>query len=228
MHGLADGAVELKLPVSGGNVSFYNQTGEEPILPTPVVGVLGVFDDVRKSIGHRPEAGQKLVLLGETKEEFGGSIWQQVTGAGLNGLPPQVDLANEERLAAVLSAGEAAGITAAHDLSEGGLGQSLAEMCFDAGVGAQVDLSAVHADATTALFSESASRILVATNDVEATLAAAKQAGVPAAEIGATTEERTIKVAEGVSVGVDELREVWAATLPGLFGNATGANSVLD
>ena len=86
----------------------------------------------------------------------------------------------------------------------------------------------MHADATTALFSESASRILVATNDVEATLAAAKQAGVPAAEIGATTEEHTIKVAEGLSVGVDELREVWAATLPGLFGNATGANSVLD
>ncbi|MDK8563986.1 phosphoribosylformylglycinamidine synthase subunit PurL [Corynebacterium pseudodiphtheriticum] len=228
VHGLADGAVELKLPVSGGNVSFYNQTGEEPILPTPVVGVLGVFEDVRKAIGHRPEAGQKLVLLGETKEEFGGSIWQQVTGAGLNGLPPQVDLANEERLAAVLSAGEATGITAAHDLSEGGLGQSLAEMCFDGGVGAKVDLSAVHADATTAMFSESASRILVATNDVEATLAAAKKAGVPAAEIGATTEEQTLQVAEGVAVSVAELREVWAATLPGLFGNATGANSVLD
>ncbi|MDK8576972.1 phosphoribosylformylglycinamidine synthase subunit PurL [Corynebacterium pseudodiphtheriticum] len=228
VHGLADGAVELKLPVSGGNVSFYNQTGEEPILPTPVVGVLGVFEDVRKAIGHRPEAGQKLVLLGETKEEFGGSIWQQVTGAGLNGLPPQVDLANEERLAAVLSAGEATGITAAHDLSEGGLGQTLAEMCFDGGVGAKVDLSAVHADATTAMFSESASRILVATNDVEATLAAAEKAGVPAAEIGATTEEQTLQVAEGVAVSVAELREVWAATLPGLFGNATGANSVLD
>ena len=101
-------------------------------------------------------------------------------------------------------------------------------MCFDGGVGAKVDLSAVHADATTARCSESGSRVRVARNDVGATLAVAKEAGVPAVEIGATTEEQTLQVAEGVAVSVAELREVWAATLPGLFGNATGANSVLD
>ncbi len=103
----ADAAVELAIPVSGGNVSFYNQTGEEPILPTPVVGVLGVIDDVHKAIGNElGTVGEKevLIALGETKDEFGGSIWQQVSAdtseaSSLNGLPPQVDMANEKRLA---------------------------------------------------------------------------------------------------------------------------------
>src|SRR5699024_3975942 len=119
VHGLADGAKELGIPVSGGNVSFYNQTGDEPILPTPVVGVLGVIDNVEKTIGNRLPAGeQELYLLGETFDEFGGSIWQQVSGAGLSGLPPQIDLANERRLADLLIPG-ADLVSAAHDLSEG-------------------------------------------------------------------------------------------------------------
>jgi len=100
-------AVALPTPVPGGNVSFYNQTGEEPILPTPVVGVLGVIDDVHKAIGNElGTVGEKeiLIALGETKDEFGGSIWQQVSAdtsdaSSLNGLPPQVDMANEKRLA---------------------------------------------------------------------------------------------------------------------------------
>ena len=96
VHGLADGAVELNIPVSGGNVSFYNQTGDEPILPTPVVGVLGVIEDVRKSIGHAvadSDGEQVLIVLGETFDEFGGSVYQQVSGRGLSGVPPRVDLA---------------------------------------------------------------------------------------------------------------------------------------
>ena len=170
VHGLADGAVELGIPVSGGNVSFYNQTGEEPILPTPVVGVLGVIDDVHKSIGNelgRVEEPEVLILLGETKDEFGGSIWQQVsadeanTDSGLNGLPPQVDLANEMRLADFFVGNE--GVTAAHDISEGGLAVTAFEMAKNSGTGLKLDLSKVHEDAFVAAFSESASRVLVAT-----------------------------------------------------------------
>lgn len=104
VHGLADGAKELVIPVSGGNVSFYNQTGSEAILPTPVVGVLGVIDDVRESVRNKlgtVSGTEELYLLGQTFDEFGGSIWQQVSGAGLSGLPPQVDLANEEKLSLI-------------------------------------------------------------------------------------------------------------------------------
>ena len=238
VHGLADGAVELGIPVSGGNVSFYNQTGEEPILPTPVVGVLGVIDDVHKSIGNelgRVDEPEVLVLLGETKDEFGGSIWQQVNAHeqghqskdGLNGLPPQVDLANEKRLADFFVGNE--GITAAHDISEGGLAVTAFEMAKRSGVGLSLDLSKVHEDAFVAAFSESASRVLVATtaDRVDTLLHRAEECGVPAVVVGQTTDNGELELG-GESIAVSELREAWAATLPDLFGHAVGANTVVE
>ena len=228
VHGLADGAVELGIPVSGGNVSFYNQTGEEPILPTPVVGVLGVVDDVRGAHRHALDgtAGQKLILLGETRDEFGGSIYQQVTRDELNGLPPQVDLANEAKLVELLAGN--ADIAAAHDVSEGGLGTTVFEMARAAAVGIDLDVEAVHADPTTALFSESASRVVVAVDaDKEnAVLERAGELGIPAAVIGATNDSAELNFA-GVSVGIAELADAWAGTLPQLFGQHVGANSTV-
>ena len=235
VHGLADGAVELGIPVSGGNVSFYNQTGEEPILPTPVVGVLGVIDDVHQSIGHhlgRVEEPEVLVLLGETKDEFGGSIWQQVSADeanmdNLNGLPPQVDLANEKRLADFFVGNE--GLTAAHDISEGGLAVTAFEMAKRTGVGLSLDLTKVHEDEFVAAFSESASRALVATtaDRVDTLLHRAEECGVPAVVVGQTTDTGELELG-GESIAVAVLREAWAATLPLLFGHAVGANSVVE
>ena len=231
VHGLADGAKELGIPVSGGNVSFYNQTGDEPILPTPVVGVLGVLDNVEKTIGNRLPAGeQELYLLGETFDEFGGSIWQQVSGAGLSGLPPQIDLANERRLADLLIPA-ADLVSAAHDLSEGGLGQTLAELAIHAGCGLDVDLTQVHGDLFTALFSESASRIVVATTRGDELVARAGELGVPVTRIGATNDSGVITVRGGdlsVEVSVGELHDAWSNTLPEAFGHAVGANSVVE
>ena len=230
VHGLADGAKELGIPVSGGNVSFYNQTGDTPILPTPVVGVLGVIEDVHDAIGHdlgsvsEPEV---LVLLGETRDEFGGSIWQQITGGGLSGLPPQVDLADEERLADFFVGNNL--VTAAHDLSEGGLAQAVAEMAFRYDGGVSLDLAGVHEDEFVALFSESASRVLVATtaDRVDGVLERAAEFGVPAVRIGETTEGRELTFG-GTTVNIDELKDAWKATLPDLFGHAVGANSVVE
>ncbi|EUA64527.1 phosphoribosylformylglycinamidine synthase II [Mycobacteroides abscessus 1948] len=124
VRGLADGCVTLGIPVTGGNVSFYNQTGTTPILPTPVVGVLGVIDDVNRRIptGFGTEPGETLILLGDTADEFDGSIWAQVAHDHLGGTPPKVDLAREQLLAQVLTAASRDGlVSAAHDLSEGGL-----------------------------------------------------------------------------------------------------------
>lgn len=226
VHGLADGCHELGIPVSGGNVSFYNQTGAEPILPTPVVGVLGVIDDVASSIGTKAAAGQQLVLLGETLDEFGGSIWQQVSGAGLNGMPPAVDLGNEQRLAALLSDSRGV-VAAAHDVSEGGLNQTLVELAINAGCGVVVDLAEVADDAFTALFSESASRVVVAmdADNVGGFFAAAEQHGVPATLIGELRGD-SYDVAS-MSIPMDELESAWKNTLPELFGHAAGANSVV-
>ena len=242
VHGLADAAVELSIPVSGGNVSFYNQTGEEPILPTPVVGVLGVIDDVHKAIGNElGTVGEKeiLIALGETKDEFGGSIWQQVSAdtsdaSSLNGLPPQVDMANEKRLAEFFHGNEL--LTAAHDLSEGGLAVAAFEMAKragatadGAGLGLNLDLSAVHEDEFVAAFSESASRVLVATtaDRTDQVLARAGELGIPAAIVGETTETGALTLG-GESVAISQLVSAWSATLPDLFDHAVGANSVVE
>lgn len=242
VHGLADAAVELSIPVSGGNVSFYNQTGSEPILPTPVVGVLGVIDDVHKAIGNNlgtVNEKEVLIALGETKDEFGGSIWQLVSAEGadkdnLNGLPPQVDMANEKRLADFFHGNDL--LTAAHDVSEGGLAVAAFEMAKRAGaladaagLGLDLDLTAVHEDAFTAAFSESASRALVATtaDRADKVLARAAELGISAAIVGETTETGALTLG-GESVAISQLVEAWSATLPELFGHAVGANSVVE
>ena len=229
VHGLADGCVELGIPVSGGNVSFYNQTGNTPILPTPVVGVLGVIEDVHQRIGHdlgTVEGVETLYLLGATEDEFGGSIWQQVSGGGLNGMPPQINLANEMALADFFTGPRV--VTAAHDLSEGGLAQAIAELTITSNVGADIDVASVHSDAFVALFSESASRVVAATQDSAALEARAAELGIPVAKLGTTNADRTLRVAGQFEIGIDQLRTAWEATLPKLFGHAAGANSVVE
>src|SRR5699024_1035536 len=130
VHGLADGCAELGIPVTGGNVSFYNQTGDTPLHPTPLVGVLGVIDDVHQRIptGIGFEAGESLLLLGDTRDELAGSHWAHWEHGHLGGTPPTVDLARERLLADILTAAAQQGmLSAAHDLSDGGLAQTLVE-----------------------------------------------------------------------------------------------------
>ncbi len=163
-RGLADGCLALGVPVTGGNVSFYNQTGDAPIHPTPVVGVLGVIDDVSRRTPLAPADGQQLLLLGETRDELGGSEWAHVVHGHLGGRPPQVDLAAEAALARVLTAASARGLVgAAHDVSDGGLAQCLVEMALAADVGVS---ATVEGDPFVALFSESVARAVVAVDVV--------------------------------------------------------------
>lgn len=228
VHGLADGAKELVIPVSGGNVSFYNQTGSEAILPTPVVGVLGVIDDVRESVRNKlgmVSGTEELYLLGQTFDEFGGSIWQQVSGAGLSGLPPQVDLANEEKLMEFFQ--QPSVVSAAHDVSEGGVAQAIAELAIYSNKGVSLDVSGVHDDVFTALFSESASRVVVAATDGAAVVRRAQELGIPVVKIGETIDEPVVRVEGQFEVPVAELTRAWTETLPRLFSHAVGANSVV-
>ena len=135
VRGLADGCATLGVPVTGGNVSFYNQTEHAAIHPTPVVGVLGVHDDVRDrvTIGFA-SPGASIVLLGETRPEFGGSAWAHVVHGHLGGHPPRVNLTSERQLGHTLMAAAAgAMLDSAHDLSDGGLAVALAESCLRGG-----------------------------------------------------------------------------------------------
>ena len=218
VRGLADGCLTLGTPVTGGNVSFYNQTGGMAIQPTPVIGVLGVHDDVRRRVasGFGTDGGS-IVLLGATRAEFGGSLWAWVTHRHLGGRPPLVDFAAEMALARVMAAAADRGLlTAAHDLSDGGLAVALAEACLTGGVGCQVTLPG---DPFTLLFSESAGRAVVAVRpgaEAEfATLCA--QEDLPAFVIGATGGT-SLEVSEAFEIPLADLAAVHRAVLPSLFG----------
>jgi phosphoribosylformylglycinamidine synthase II len=218
VRGLADGCKALGLPVTGGNVSLYNQTGATPIHPTPVIGVLGVHDDVRKRLaaGFAVD-GAEVVLLGETRPEFGGSAWAGVIHQHLGGLPPAADLDAERQLAIVVNAAASAGILAsAHDLSDGGLATALAEACLYGDRGCAV---ALHGDSFTALFSESAARALVSVvpGREREFAALAEEHGVPATVLGVTAGD-TLTVEGTFEIPLTELRQTWTATLPAIFG----------
>jgi phosphoribosylformylglycinamidine synthase len=218
VRGLADGCRELGIPVTGGNVSLYNQTGANAIHPTPVIGVLGVHDDVRRRLGAGFGVdGARIVLLGTTRPEFGGSAWAHLLHGHLGGEPPAPDLSAERSLASVVEAAAAAGLLAsAHDLSDGGLGIALAESCLRGGRGCTVRLAD---DPFVELFSESAARAVVSvTPGREAEFAAlAESRGVPAREIGTAGGDAYV-IDGSFEIALEELRATWTAPLPALFG----------
>jgi phosphoribosylformylglycinamidine synthase II len=217
VRGLAEGCQELGIPVTGGNVSLYNQTGASAIHPTPVIGVLGVHEDVatRLAAGFGTD-GAQLVLLGTTRDELGGSAWAEVVHDHLGGRPPAVHLDAERSLASLLAAAASDGVLAsAHDLSDGGLAIALAESCLRGGRGCTVTLPG---DAFTALFSESAARAIVSVRPgSEAAFAALAQAhGVPATVLGHVGGD-SLTIEGQFSIPLDELTDVWTSTLPALF-----------
>lgn len=227
VRGLADGCRVLGVPVTGGNVSFYNQTGDTPIHPTPVVGVLGVMDDVtRRTPSGWGAEGLALYLLGTTREELSGSEWAWVEHGHLGGRPPVVDLDAERRLGEILVNASRDGLLdAAHDLSDGGLGQVLVEASLRFGVGARVWLDEVcerdGVDPFVALFSESAARVLVAvprSEEVRFTdMCSARR--FPHARIGVTDDSGVLEVQGQFEVPLEELRAAWQSTLPAAFAD---------
>ncbi len=223
-RGLADGCRALGLPVTGGNVSFYNATGGTAILPTPVIGVMGLFDDVerRTPSGFLAE-GDAIYLLGDTADEFGGSAWSWIVHRHLGGTPPAVDLQRESVLAAVLVAGSHEGLlTSAHDVSDGGLAITLAEMCLRFGFGARVDVREA-GDPFVALFSESAGRAVVAVPALheERFTELCASGELPCRRIGVVSDfgdDATLDVAGVLALPLTQLRDAHEGTLPALLG----------
>ncbi len=226
VRGLSDACQELGVPVTGGNVSLYNQTGGVAIHPTPVVGVLGVFDDVaRRTPSGWVEDGQAIYLLGTTADELDGSEWANLRGH-LGGQPPKADLSLERRLAEILvNASRDGMVDAAHDLSEGGLAAALAESALRFNVGARIGLDEVcerdGIDAFTLLFSESQARAVVAvprSEEIRFTDMCTARS-FPAIRIGVVDADAgSLDVQGYFAVPLDELREANEATLPKYFG----------
>ena len=232
--GLADACLAMGTPVTGGNVSFYNSTGNTAIHPTPVVGVLGVFDDTdRRTPMQWGIDGELIYLLGATHDEFDGSEWAYLHGH-LGGLPPKVDLDAERQLAQILVAGSRDGmLTAAHDLSDGGVAIGLIEMALASGTGARLWIPD-GIDPFVFLLSESTARALVVVPRSEelrfTEMCGAR--GFPCERIGVVDSglgtdlgrdgEQVLVIGnvygEGLVLGLDEVRETHEATLPRLLG----------
>ncbi len=229
IEGIAEACRALNVPITGGNVSLYNETNGEAIYPTPILGVVGVIDDASKVVARafRGE-GDDIVLLGEPFGELGGSEYLKVLHRLVKGRPPELDLDRERRLIELLGRAVSTGLLrSAHDCSDGGVAVTLAESAFDTGgIGCTVDIPALDDGKTTpaaiddnrVLFGESASRAIVSLRpaDRAALIQLASRAGVPAKFIGTTGGSRLILRVSGrpvIDMGVDVAEGVWATAI---------------
>jgi phosphoribosylformylglycinamidine synthase len=226
IRGISDACAALDTPVVSGNVSFYNETEGNAVYPTPTVGMVGILDDERGGCDLLfREPNLDIILLGETREELGGSEWQQPTMPDALAAPPRVDLERERALVdLLLSLHQNKLARAVHDLSNGGLAMALAESSMN-GIGCHVDLRG-HADdldAIALLFSESQARAIVACTPEQRdeVLRRAKSAGVRAMRIGRTAAATFLIERKGlplIRTTTPELARIWRSAFALLLG----------
>jgi phosphoribosylformylglycinamidine synthase len=222
IRGMRDACEGLGTPVTGGNVSFYNESGDSAIDPTPVIGMLGALPDYRLRVQSSfPQAGLAIYLCGETAAELGGSEFAEAVLGETGGMPPALDLARERALIDLLvAAAEEAVLASAHDCGDGGLAVALAECAIGGGHGFAITLP-TDLPAHIALFSESAARAIVSVAPVDEGRfrALASTHGVPVARIGETGGPRTV-IDGAIDLTVTALTDVWELAIPRLLGEA--------
>jgi phosphoribosylformylglycinamidine (FGAM) synthase-like enzyme len=240
VRGLGDACRALGLPVTGGNVSLYNESPAGPIAPTPEIGVVGLIDDVTRLVGPAFGAdGDVVILVGEATPGLAGSAYAALAGVAPEDGPPPLDLAREKALQAfVREAVERGLVGSAQDVSGGGLGVALAECAIWGGRGARLRVG-VEGPPAVELFGESPSRLVIGCRprNAPALLLLARQFGLPATEIGVVggdrlvvelagqgatgaAEERGSRVADAIDVSVADLRHAWEHGLPRALGEA--------
>jgi phosphoribosylformylglycinamidine synthase len=229
VEGITAACRALDIPITGGNVSLYNETDGKAIYPTPVLGVVGLIEDSNNVLRRAFRAtDDAIVLFGDTRSELGGSEYMKVMHQLVAGMPPNVDLKSERALQRLLVAAAREGLLrSAHDCAEGGLAVTLAECAFGSGgIGLNVQLNSVDAPegwaAVAVLFSESASRavVSVAREHLAALLDRASAFGVPAREIGTTGTSRISVSINGeieIDLPVSEAERVWDGALEQYF-----------
>jgi phosphoribosylformylglycinamidine synthase len=224
IRGIGEACTALGAPITGGNVSLYNETDGKAIHPTPVIGVVGLIEDASHVLPcWFQNEGDAVYLLGETGPDLGGSEFLKVIHGRVAGRPPRLDLAAERRLHELMADAAARGLLrSAHDLSDGGLAAALAECCFageETGVGGRLDLPAGLRD-DVLLFSESPSRMIVTTRSDAEFQELARAHRVPCARLGSVGGDRLTLLSSGrviVDVSVTRLNEAWMS-LEGRLG----------
>jgi len=223
VEGIGDACRALDVPITGGNVSLYNETDGKAIYPTPVIGVVGLLEHADRVVSRRfQRAGDAIVLLGEGRDELGGSEYLKVVHDLVRGEPPSLDLQAEKGLQDLLVALASDRLMhSAHDCSDGGIAVTLAECCFDtAGMGAEVSI--LGGSVAAALFGESASRVVVsvAPEDVDEALERASAANVPARVIGktgGTVLKIAVAGALAIECSIHDAERVWGSAIERYF-----------
>jgi phosphoribosylformylglycinamidine synthase len=218
--GMAEACRALGTPVTGGNVSFYNQTGSAAVHPTPVIGMLGIVDDVTATAGAAfVGAGDEVFLVGEaTRPGLGGSEYLWRVHARVAGRPPAVDLSAEARLHRLLVAAVGDGLLrSAHDVSTGGLLATIVEACVGRGLGVSVEPEP-DVEAHQWLFSESPTRVVVSTRDAEGLCSRCVEHQVGCRRLGSVTADGTVTVEGVLTMALDQLRLLHERALPNLLG----------
>ncbi len=223
IEGIAEACLFFETPITGGNVSLYNETLGEPIFPTPVMGIVGLLETKAPKPVTFAAEGRTVMLIGGLGDcdltHFGGTQYAKQVLQQLWGLPPSLDMAFEKKVHEAIRemvTAEGDAIESAHDLGEGGLAVALAESCFG-GIGATIELPAAAGRNEFALFHEGPSRILISTAQPEAVSAMAARHGIPALVIGATGGAR-LRIGQSIDAGVARLRAAWENALPSKLG----------
>ena len=231
VEGIGAACRALDVPITGGNVSLYNETDGRAIYPTPVIGIVGLLEHADRVVSRAfKKTGDAVILLGEGRGELGGSEYLKVMYDLVRGVPPAIDLVAERALQDLLvELADARLMRSAHDCSDGGLAVTLAECCFDTdGTGVEASIGGVqvsrHAgiNLAAALFGESASRVVISTapEEANAVLARAAKAGVPAAlvgRVGGTTIRIAVGGADAIDASVDECERAWSTAVEQYF-----------
>jgi phosphoribosylformylglycinamidine synthase len=221
VQGMGDAARVLDFPVVSGNVSLYNETEGEAILPTPVIGGLGLIEDLDTApVAAFDKSDLAIVLIGHTDGWLGASLYLREICGYEEGAPPPVDLAVERRNGEFVQGLLAGGLVrCCHDLSDGGLLVAVAEMALAGGIGAEIGCPPDGAPSHAWLFGEDQGRYLVAVPDPAVLLESAGAAGVPAQVIGRTGGD-SLTVDGAYTISLAELRTVHEGWLPKFMGSA--------
>jgi phosphoribosylformylglycinamidine synthase len=231
VEGIGEACRALDVPITGGNVSLYNETDGKAIYPTPVIGIVGLLEHADRVLSSRfKESGDVIVLFGQDRGEIGGSEYLKLVYDRVAGMPPMIDLTRERSLQSlvVALAGDRL-LRSAHDCSDGGIAVTLAECCFGTGgMGAEASLESVkvarevRTNEAAALFGETASRIVVSisADDVVTVLERASAAGVPSRVIGRTGGNRLRIATDGqvtVDVAIGEAERIWSTAIESVY-----------
>ena len=241
IDGMTKACEELETPITGGNVSFYNETLGEGIYPTPVIGIVGILEDVHKAVGPDfQRAGQALILVrgsepgdaADAEAEFGSSEYAKEALGELWGFPPALEIEKEAALQkAIVQMIDDGLVASAKDCSEGGLAVTVAECGFAKGVGAEITLASGGLAAEFVLFGEDASRILISCDpkNVERIQQIAVQFGLSAESIGSTVPDNleiSVDSKVAAAAAVSELKRVWARALEAALRTEAGQPAV--